>query len=123
MKSCIQLKAAKPDARFLYMQAVEDIARSMVEQAAEAAEAAAKEASMWKERHQQQTNKVAQVEQKVRVFVDGGCKGGCVGASCLLETSTLQPLLLPHVMASANRSQDHWISVVHVVARRHSRWR
>ncbi|KAJ9510147.1 hypothetical protein QJQ45_015635 [Haematococcus lacustris] len=44
---------------------VEEIARSVVEQAAEAAEAANKEAAMWKERHQAQTNKMAQLEQKV----------------------------------------------------------
>eukprot|EP00197_Chlamydomonas_leiostraca_P004101 CAMPEP_0202872114 /NCGR_PEP_ID=MMETSP1391-20130828/20448_1 /ASSEMBLY_ACC=CAM_ASM_000867 /TAXON_ID=1034604 /ORGANISM="Chlamydomonas leiostraca, Strain SAG 11-49" /LENGTH=361 /DNA_ID=CAMNT_0049553077 /DNA_START=33 /DNA_END=1114 /DNA_ORIENTATION=- len=44
--------------------AVEDIARSMVEEAAEAAEAAQKEAAMWKERHQAQTNKMAQLEQR-----------------------------------------------------------
>ncbi|GFH31674.1 uncharacterized protein HaLaN_30759 [Haematococcus lacustris] len=48
---------------------VEEIARSVVEQAAEAAEAANKEAAMWKERHQAQTNKMAQLEQKV---LEGG---------------------------------------------------
>jgi hypothetical protein len=49
----------------MHVQAVEEIARSMVEQAAEAAEAAAKEATMWRERAQAQTNKMAQLEQKV----------------------------------------------------------
>lgn len=48
------------------VQVMEDIARSMVEEAAEQVEAASKEASMWKERHQQQTNKMSQVEQRVR---------------------------------------------------------
>ncbi|PNH09501.1 Coiled-coil domain-containing protein 13 [Tetrabaena socialis] len=44
---------------------IEAIARSMVEQAAEAAEAAQKEAAQWKERLSQTTNKIAQLEQKV----------------------------------------------------------
>lgn len=39
----------------------------MVEQAAEAVEAAQKETAQWKERLQQQTNKMAQLEQKVGV--------------------------------------------------------
>jgi len=45
---------------------VEDVARSLVAEAAEAAEAATREAAVWKERVQQQTNKIAQADQKVR---------------------------------------------------------
>lgn len=56
-------------------QAIEDIARSMVEQAAEAVEAAQREAATWKERLQQTTNKIAQIEQRVcppqLLMVDG----------------------------------------------------
>lgn len=52
----------------IFHQAVEDIARGLVEQAAEAAAAAQKEASQWKERSVQQTNKVSQLEQKVRLL-------------------------------------------------------
>ncbi len=48
-------------------QAVEEIARTMVERAAEAAEAASREASTWRERCQQQTNKLSQLEQRVRI--------------------------------------------------------
>ena len=47
-------------------QAVEDVARGLVAEAAEAAEVASREAAMWKERAQLQTNKIAQTEQKVR---------------------------------------------------------
>ncbi|KAG2450056.1 hypothetical protein HYH02_000160 [Chlamydomonas schloesseri] len=46
-------------------EAIEQIARSMVEQAAEAAEAAQKEAAMWKDKLSQTTNRIAQMEQKV----------------------------------------------------------
>ncbi|GAX83035.1 hypothetical protein CEUSTIGMA_g10461.t1 [Chlamydomonas eustigma] len=46
-------------------EAVEEVARNLVEQASEAADAAAKEALMWKEKHTMQINKVAQAEQKV----------------------------------------------------------
>eukprot|EP00983_Pelagomonas_calceolata_P075055 1152828-Pelagomonas_calceolata.AAC.3 len=48
------------------MQAVEERARAFVEKAVEAAEAASRDANMWREKHQQQTNKMAQLEQKVR---------------------------------------------------------
>ncbi|GFR41182.1 hypothetical protein Agub_g1851 [Astrephomene gubernaculifera] len=47
------------------LEAVEEIARSMVEQAAEAAEAAQREAAQWKEKLAQTTNKISQMEQKV----------------------------------------------------------
>lgn len=50
------------------------MARSLVEQAAEAADAAAKEAAMWKERVQQQTNKVSEMQQKVWQET---CRGEC----------------------------------------------
>jgi len=33
----------------------------------EAAEAASKDAMMWREKHQQQTNKISQLEQKVHL--------------------------------------------------------
>lgn len=46
-------------------QKIQAAARSAVEQAAEAADSAAKEAAVWRERVQQQTNKVSQMEQKV----------------------------------------------------------
>jgi hypothetical protein len=49
-----------------------DIARSVVERAAEAAEAAARDAAAWKERCQAQTNKIAQLEQKVRLSSPSG---------------------------------------------------
>lgn len=48
------------------VQGVEERARAFVEKAVEAAEAAARDATLWKEKHQQQTNKMAQLEQKVR---------------------------------------------------------
>eukprot|EP00798_Chlamydomonas_sp_ICE-L_P008752 gene8752-33613_t len=48
-------------------KAVEDLARGLVEQAAEAVAAAQKDASQWKERTVQQTNKMSQLEQKVGV--------------------------------------------------------
>ena len=44
---------------------MEDVARVLVEQAAEAADASSREAASWKEKTQQQTNKIAQAEQKV----------------------------------------------------------
>ncbi|KAF5842643.1 hypothetical protein DUNSADRAFT_6113 [Dunaliella salina] len=44
--------------------AVEERARAFVEKAVEAAEAASRDANMWREKHQQQTNKMAQLEQK-----------------------------------------------------------
>ena len=59
------------------MQAVEDVARGLVEAAAEAADAASREAAAWKERAQQQTNKIAQTEQKV----EKGGLGGWVRAA------------------------------------------
>jgi predicted nucleic acid-binding Zn-ribbon protein len=43
---------------------IQQVARSVV-QAAEAADSAAKEAAAWRERTQQQTNKLSQLEQKV----------------------------------------------------------
>lgn len=43
---------------------IEGLARSMVSQAAEAAEAASKEAQAWKEKAQAQTNRVSQAEQR-----------------------------------------------------------
>jgi hypothetical protein len=46
-------------------QAIEEVARSMVEKAAEAAEAAQREATQWKEKLSQTTNRIAQLEQKV----------------------------------------------------------
>ena len=46
-------------------QKIQVAARSAVEQAAEAADSAAKEAAVWRERAQQQTNKMSQLEQKV----------------------------------------------------------
>ncbi|KAG2499394.1 hypothetical protein HYH03_002968 [Edaphochlamys debaryana] len=46
-------------------EAIEQIARGMVEQAAEAAEAAQKEAAGWKDKFLASTNKIAQMEQKV----------------------------------------------------------
>jgi hypothetical protein len=46
-------------------QRIQAAARSAVEQAADAADAAAKEAAVWRERAQQQTNRMAQLEQKV----------------------------------------------------------
>lgn len=47
-------------------QAVEGIARQMVEQAAEAAEQANKQVEAWKDKYNQQTNKISQLEQKAR---------------------------------------------------------
>jgi hypothetical protein len=47
-------------------QAIEELARAMVEKAAEAAEAAQKEAAAWKERLASTTNRISQMEQKVR---------------------------------------------------------
>ncbi|KAG1656112.1 hypothetical protein FOA52_010294 [Chlamydomonas sp. UWO 241] len=44
---------------------VHGVARQLVEAAAEQADAAAREAAMWRERAQQQTNKMAQTEQRV----------------------------------------------------------
>lgn len=47
------------------LQKIQQAARSVVEQAAEAADTASKEAAVWKERLQQLTNKASQMEQKV----------------------------------------------------------
>jgi hypothetical protein len=59
------------------MQAVEERARAFVEKAVEAAEAASRDASLWKEKHQQQTNKMSQLEQKVTTARDGKGKIEC----------------------------------------------
>lgn len=67
--SCISLAwSFKSPGLFIIFidQAVEDVARGLVAEAAEAAEAASREAAMWKERAQLQTNKIAQTEQKVQ---------------------------------------------------------
>lgn len=50
-------------------QGVEERAKALVERAVAAAEAANKDALTWKERHNQQTNKIAQLEQKVRPWL------------------------------------------------------
>ncbi|GLC35729.1 Coiled-coil domain-containing protein 13 [Pleodorina starrii] len=47
------------------VEAIEEVARSMVEKAAEAAEAAQREAAQWKDKLSQTTNKISQLEQKV----------------------------------------------------------
>jgi len=49
-------------------QKLQAVARSAVEQAADAADAAEREAALWRERAQQQTNKMAQLEQRVFVL-------------------------------------------------------
>eukprot|EP00877_Chromochloris_zofingiensis_P009251 jgi/Chrzof1/457/Cz01g16160.t1 len=49
-------------------QKIQQAARSVVEQAAEAADTASKEAAVWKERLQQLTNKASQMEQKAFVL-------------------------------------------------------
>ena len=52
----------------------------MVEEAAEAAEAAQKETTQWKERYQQQTNKMAQLEQRVPPRLPHEQSGGAESA-------------------------------------------